>query len=117
MFVAKYPEWVTQLHLSDGKVVMFDGVKDMLKYYFEPAKYGQQPGVSTQSIYVKDYYTQEWIDGKQAFYVTGSDVYGPMGHEFIPFSNKDAASIFKQDHQGTKISPFDEIKLEDVENM
>jgi len=117
MFVAKYPAWIAQMQLSNGKVIMFDGVKDMLKYFFEPTKYGHQPGVSIHSIYVRDYYTQEWIDGKKAFYVTGSDVYGPMGHEFIPFSSRDAASIFKQDHQGKNISLFGEIKLEDVENM
>ena len=40
------------------------------------------------------------IDGKKAFYVIRSDIYGPMGHEFIPFSSKEDAQTFvvgKQD--------------------
>jgi len=36
------------------------------------------------SIYVTDYYNLTLIDGYQAFYVVGSNVYGPMGKELIP---------------------------------
>lgn len=117
MFVSKYPEWVVQLHLSNDEIVMFDGVKDMLKFYFEPNKYGLQPKVKTKTIYVKDYYTQNWINGNKAYYVKGSDVTGPMGHEFIPFSDKEAAASFKRDHHGKKTMTFDEIKLEDLKDM
>jgi nitrous oxide reductase accessory protein NosL len=39
MFVAKYPDWVAAFVFRDGSTVFFDGVKDMMKYYFNLAKY------------------------------------------------------------------------------
>jgi nitrous oxide reductase accessory protein NosL len=63
---------------------------------------------------VSDYYTQDAIDGKKAFYVIGSDVYGPMGNEFIPFISLEDAKTFKEDHLGVEILSFDEITEEKV---
>lgn len=114
MFVAKYQPWIAQLHYSDDNVKMFDGVKDMMAYYFEPEKYGGKKGDAAISIYVKEYYTQEWIDGKKAIFVTGSDVMGPMGHELIPFDSKEAAQSFVKDHKGKAMFLFDQITLEQV---
>ena len=112
MFVAKYQPWITQIVLSDGEVSMFDGAKDMLAFYFEPQKYGAKAGVKPGEIWVKDYYTREWINGRECVYVIGSDVYGPMGHEFIPFNSVEAAENFIKDHHGKKVLKFNEITLE-----
>jgi nitrous oxide reductase accessory protein NosL len=116
MFVAKYPVWVTQLHLRDGKVLFFDGVKDLMVFYRSPEKYSAQ-GKDITEVWVKDYYTLEWLDGRKAFYVIGSDVYGPMGHEFIPFAGAEEAENFKKDHKGTQIIPFDGITPTLLETM
>ena len=40
MFVAKYPNWVTQLCYVDGSVKFFDGTKDLMAHYFDPASFG-----------------------------------------------------------------------------
>ncbi len=114
MFVIKFKPWITQMVLSNNDVHMFDGVKDMFAYFFEPQKYGAKPGTEIKQIWVKDYYSQEWTDGKKCFYVSDSDVYGPMGHEFIPFGSIEAAENFKKDHKGKKVLRFDEITLEGV---
>lgn len=116
MFVAKYPDWITQVRLTNGTVKFFDGVKDLLAFYFAPASFGA-PGQSAKEIWVKDYYTLVWLDGRAAWYVIGSDVYGPMGHEFIPFATADAAENFRKDHKGTKVVPFSEITEPLVQSM
>jgi len=115
MMVAKYPPWVTQMQTSDGKTVMFDGVKDMMAYYFEPEKYGG--AASVEDVYVKDYYSLKYIDGKKAYYVMGSDVMGPMGHELIPFDSMDGAENFKKDHKGKMVMTFDKITLEMINGI
>ncbi len=117
MFVAKYDAWITQIIYEDKRVESFDGVKDMLAYYFHPQEYGGLPDSKCNEIWVKDYYTLAWIEGRKAWYVTGSDVYGPMGHEFIPFSSKPAAEAFAKDHHGKKILPFSEITAQMVEAL
>ena len=116
MFVAKYPNWITQARLSNGTVKFFDGVKDLMAFSFNPDSFGA-PGQKIQEIWVKDYYTLAWIDGRTAWYVVGSDVYGPMGHEFIPFTSAAAAENFRKDHKGTKVMRFDEITESLVQSM
>ncbi|MDW7774118.1 MAG: nitrous oxide reductase accessory protein NosL [Desulfobulbaceae bacterium] len=117
MFVAKYDDWVTQVHLADNSVRYFDGVKDMLVFYFNPEKYGKFEQQDIREIWVKDYYTLQWQDGLKAFYVVGSDVYGPMGNEFIAFTTRDGAENFLKDHKGTEVLVFDEITDELVQSM
>jgi nitrous oxide reductase accessory protein NosL len=112
MFVAKYPDWVTAISFTDGSVVFFDGVKDMMKYYFNLAKYAPgKTAADIQAIHVPDYYRLEPIDGRKAFYVIGSDVYGPMGKELIPFEKETEAQEFMKDHKGKTVLPFDKIDL------
>jgi nitrous oxide reductase accessory protein NosL len=117
MFVHKYPQWLTQVRLSDGTVAAFDGVKDMLAYLFEPERYGAAAGSVVEEVVVKDYYSLEWIDGRHAFYVVGSDILGPMGHELIPFAERAAADNFLADHHGREIVPFAAISREMVDSL
>lgn len=107
MFVAKYPHWIAILQMSDGSVEGFDGVKDMMAFYFSPEEFTQKERGAVVEIRVKDYYTQAWLDGKSAFYVRGSDVLGPMGHELIPFATKPAAENFVKDHKGKELLSFE----------
>lgn len=116
MFVVKYPDWITQVRLANGTVKFFDGVKDLLAFHFNPASFGAT-GQTAKEIWVKDYYTLAWLDGRSAWYVIGSDVYGPMGHEFIPFDSAEAAENFRKDHKGTKVIRFNEITEPLVQSM
>ena len=106
MFVYKYPKWATQIFYAD-KHYSFDGAKDMFKYYFD-----NKEGIT--EILILDWYTQKTIDASKAFYVIGSDIYGPMGHELIGFKNEVDAKTFYMDHRGTKVMRFDEITKETV---
>lgn len=117
MFVAKYPNWVVSLTMSDGETKYFDGVKDMMVFYFAPQKYGAKAGATILATTVTDYYTLSPVEAKKAFYVVGSDITGPMGHEFIPFATKAAAEAFSKDHQGKDILAFEAITSEQVESM
>lgn len=110
MFVAKYPDFIAQAVFRDGAVFHFDGVKDLMKFYFRLDRYS--PGrkeADIASIWVTDYYRMSLIDGRRAHYVIGSDVYGPMGKELIPFEKKAEAEEFLRDHRGERIIPFDAI--------
>lgn len=108
MFVAKYPDWITQVLLQDGSPLFFDGVKDLMVYFFNPVPEGTQR-IAIKEIWVKDYYTLDWIAAEKAFYVAGSDVHGPMGHELIPFSSLAGAENFRKDHQGKQVLSFTSI--------
>ncbi len=106
MFLYKYPRWVARIKYAK-RDVSFDGIKDMMKYYFEHKK-----GIKV--LLVQEYYTQKTINAKKAYFVLGSDVYGPMGNELIAFKDKNSAKKFFLDHKGKKILRFDEITENDV---
>jgi nitrous oxide reductase accessory protein NosL len=115
MFVYKYPKWTAQIafkHDGHEHRLSFDGVKDMMKFYFNPSKWGNYPYATPQNItqiLVSDYYSGRGIDGRKAFYVIRSDIYGPMGHELIPFESEEEAKTFLKEHRGTQIIPFENI--------
>ena len=104
MFLYKYPRWVSMIEYKEGKKFYFDGMKDLFKYYFKHKK-------DIKGIYTRAYYTQETIDAKDAYYVIGSDVYGPMGHELIGFKQ------FLFDHKGKTVVRFDDVTAAMIEKL
>ncbi len=118
MFVSKYPAWVATVLYKDGHAHHFDGAKDMFKYLHDLPKWA--PGHKAEDIKtigVTEYYSLQMIDARQAFYVIGSEVYGPMGHELVPLANIDDAKEFMQDHKGVKILRFDHVKQKLLINL
>ncbi len=118
MFVSKYPAWVATVLYKDGHAHHFDGAKDMFKYLLDMPKWA--PGHREEDIKiigVTEYYGMQKIDARQAFYVIGSDVYGPMGHELIPLASMDDAKEFMQDHNGVEIMRFGQVKPDLLINL
>ena len=110
MFVAKYPNWAATVVWRDGNVAHFDGAKDMFTYVLQLAQYA--PGRSPQdmaTVAVTEFYDLRRIDARQAYYVIGSDVLGPMGHELVPFASRSDADEFLRDHHGTGILRFGDV--------
>jgi copper chaperone NosL len=113
MFVYKYPDFLAEIFFKDGTYALFDGTKDMFKYYFNLKKYNpSKDRADIEVIYVTDYYTLTLINGLTAFYVLGSDVYGPMGHELIPFEKESDAKAFLKDHKGKTMHRFEDVTAE-----
>lgn len=118
MFVYKYPKWVAEMVFQDGGYYFYDGAKDMFKHIFDTAKYtAGKTAANIKNIYVTDYYDVELIDAKSAFFVLGSDVLGPMGHELLPFKNKESAQEFLEDHQGKSLVTFKEVTPDMIESL
>ncbi|MDD5285200.1 MAG: nitrous oxide reductase accessory protein NosL [Desulfuromonadaceae bacterium] len=110
MFVAKYPDFAAQIQFQDGSIFHFDGAKDMFKYYLNLPRYapGKKPA-DISALFVTNYYDLTLLDGLTAYYVSGSDVYGPMGRELIPFVREAEARDFLKDHKGKSIIRFSDV--------
>jgi len=107
MFVAKYPDWVVSVTFRDATSVFFDGAKDMFTYYLNLKKYTPSRSIGdVTAVTVRDYYDLKPMDGRKAFFIVGSDVYGPMGKELIPFRTEADAREFLKDHKGKYIVSF-----------
>ncbi|MEJ2611792.1 MAG: nitrous oxide reductase accessory protein NosL [Candidatus Thiodiazotropha sp.] len=118
MFVAKYPEWIATVLYKDGHAHHFDGAKDLFKYLLDLEKWAPNHQASEmQLIGVTEYYGLQRIDAHQAYYVIGSDVLGPMGHELIPLESKADADEFMSDHKGVSIVRFKQVTREMLNNL
>jgi nitrous oxide reductase accessory protein NosL len=107
---AKYPNWVAVVHYRDGRAHFFDGPKDLFKYLQDLPKYapGRAAG-DIATIAVTEFYGLTRIDARKAYFVIGSDVAGPMGHELVPLASREAAEEFLRDHKGERIVTFEEV--------
>lgn len=118
MFVAKYPDFLAQIIFTDGTYALFDGPKDMFKYYLNIKKYTRAKDLPEVAfIYVTDYYSTTPVDGRKAWYVAGSDVFGPMGRELMPFVQETDAKEFMKDHYGKKLIPFGDVTADVIDGL
>ncbi|MFC1813495.1 nitrous oxide reductase accessory protein NosL [Thermodesulfobacteriota bacterium] len=118
MFVAKYPDWVAEIVFKDRSTVFFDGAKDLFKYYFNLNRYNPRKNKKDiATVYVTEYYYMTLIDAREAHYVIGSNVYGPMGRELIPFKSEPEAAEFLKDHRGQKVVGFKDVTPVLIESL
>ncbi len=114
MFPARYHEWLATIEFKDGTAVHFDGAKDMFKFWLNMKKYDTKGHTQkdVKAIGVTGYYATEMIDARKAWYVIGSDVLGPMGHELVPHPDLYDAKEFMKDHHGKAIVRFDDVDMQ-----
>ena len=118
MFVAKYPDFLAAIRYRDGSRFFFDGAKDMFKYYFDIEKYHPARKQSDiEAVYVTDYYNLSPTNAYEATYIVGSDIYGPMGRELIPFEKAGDAEAFMKDHRGKSLLKFKDVTLPLVKSL
>lgn len=110
MFVAPYPGWTATIQFKDGSQLFFDGAKDLYRYYLSlPNARDKREHSDIAEIYLTDYYSARLMPIGELLLVIGSDVYGPMGHEFVPIAGAEAASTFAIDHQGKRVLRFEQL--------
>ncbi|AMV71452.1 nitrous oxide reductase accessory protein NosL [Desulfuromonas carbonis] len=115
MFVAGYPNWVSSMVFKDGSRVFFDGPKDMFRYFFDLGKY-RPAGTpdDIEVIFVTEYYSMLSMAATEVYFVSGSDVLGPMGKEIVPVAGLEQARGFMRDHGGAKLMQFNGKALVEV---
>lgn len=108
MLVAPYQNWVSVIQFKDGSNTYFDGPKDMFTFFFNPKKYqAAAKSENISGVFVTEYYSTQLLKAEDVFFVTESDVMGPMGKDLVPVSGKEAALTFLRDHKGKKVLQFD----------
>jgi len=105
---AEQPRTQCQMIMGDGQQVAFDSARDMFSYLQLMDQFGyaknQGVGKGLAQIWVHDYNSGAWLDGKAAWYVAGSDVRGPVGKEIYPFAERSGAEDFSRVHGGKVVA-------------
>lgn len=113
MAVAGYRNWIATAVFRDGSQVFFDGPKDLFNYYLDLTTYGRR-AEEVQGLFVTEYYSSQRLPVCEVFFVTGSDVAGPMGQELVPVKGREAAESFRRDHHGEKVLTFTGVDFAEI---
>lgn len=113
MFVSQHPAWIASIVYADGSHRFFDGPKDLFTFRLQHPE-----SIDAEvSIWVTDYYTTRPLPARDAVFVVGSDVLGPMGAELVPVASAELADSFRADHGGDAPLAFDDIDAAVVEHL
>jgi nitrous oxide reductase accessory protein NosL len=105
MYPARYPKFNCQIVFKDGSYEAFDSAIGLLVYLLFPDKTGIQLK-PVAGIYFKDYLKESWLEADKAFFVTGSEIRGPMGIQFLPVDSQQAAEEIKNQANGKDVVHF-----------
>ncbi len=105
MYPARYPHFNCQIVFEDGSYEAFDNAVGLLVYLLFPEKAGIKPK-PVAKIYFKDYLKESWLEADKTFFVTGSEIMGPMGVQFLPVDSEQAAEELKKQEKGKDIIHF-----------
>jgi len=112
--IEKYPKFMAEMKLKNGKTLRFVSVKALMNFYYHPEKfpgYGVGPeGKEIAGIYVRDYLDGTKVPAEKAWYVFGSRLAGPHGDDLIPLSSRTRAELFAKRYGGTKIMSYKEMR-------
>ncbi len=86
-------DFAAQYKLSNVKTVKFDDLGCMFHYM-------KKENQSISSVYVFDYSSKEWIDGKSAYYVWSENITTPMGHGLLAVKNTQDAQVLVREQNG-----------------
>jgi nitrous oxide reductase accessory protein NosL len=102
---ARYPKFNCQIVFKDGSYEAFDSAIDLLVYLHFPDKTGLKLK-PVAGIYFKNYLKEGWLEADKAFFVTGSEIRGPMGVQFLPVDSESTAEELKKQAKGKDIIHF-----------
>lgn len=109
MFPARRPETAAALTLRSGETFTFCSNGCLLRTWLRPGVYlGKQAG-AIDRVVVRDFFSGQFIDGRSATWVAGSDVMGPMGPAIITLDNADHLAAFQKRHGGRWVFTFNEV--------
>jgi nitrous oxide reductase accessory protein NosL len=109
--LTKYPKFLCEAKLKNGKIVQFPSVKAMMQVYFHQDYFLKHKLIDAKidTMYVKDYLDGTKIEAQKALYMFGSRLVGPHGDDLIPLKNQQNAELFKLKYGGTKLLPFNKL--------
>ncbi|MFZ0614628.1 MAG: nitrous oxide reductase accessory protein NosL [Desulfobacterales bacterium] len=103
MKVAEHAKFSSAIQLTDGTTYYFCGTGCMLRSWLHPEIFLAVDRDRLQTPLVKEYFTGEQVDGREVFWVAGSDVVGPMGPALVPVMGEKGLEAFKRRHGGQDV--------------
>ena len=102
MYPSRFPQWAAQLVFDDGGAHFFDSPVDLFLMLGDLARFdAQHRAEQVVALYVSDFRNGGWLDARQAVFVIGSRIHGPMrGPDLPAFADAGSAERFIAEQGG-----------------
>ncbi|ENO83418.1 nitrous oxide reductase accessory protein NosL [Thauera linaloolentis] len=106
MYPARFPKWASQIIFTDGSAHFFDSPVDLFTFLDEPVRFDtHHTAEDAAAMYVADHRDGTWLDARQAVFVIGSRIRGPMrGPDLPAFADHAAAEAFIAEYGGRALA-------------
>lgn len=108
MYPVKYEKFQCQIIFTDNSYEAFDSPLGLLIYVLFKEEYDEDER-TIESIFFKDFIKNIWISAENTRFIVGSRVMGPMGTDFLPIKNENAATQLLKHENGAEIIHFSKI--------
>jgi nitrous oxide reductase accessory protein NosL len=112
MYPARYPKHKNQIQTQEGELCHFCSTQCLFSFLADPAQYSGKD-VKPFLMWVVDFESGSWISGRTAYYVVGSNQFGPMGKEAFAFDKNADAAKFAEKFNG-KVIIFQGVTIEKI---
>ena len=105
----RYPHFAAAIALQDGRAYYFCSPGCMLNAWLYPDIFlGSQAAQLARPV-VREYLSGAVMDAREVFWVSGSDVVGPMGPALVPLKGQAHLEAFRRRHGARKVFRLDEL--------
>lgn len=118
MYPARSPRWAAQTVFKDGAAHFFDSPADLFAFLQKVDRHDKHYSLDDVAVsFISDFETGQWIEARNAFFVHGSSVVGPMRDADLPaFTSRNAADALARSHGG-KVLTFAEVTPELIQSL
>jgi copper chaperone NosL len=109
MFPAKRPKNAAALELAGSRTFYFCGNGCLLRSIRDSRLHLGVSSDRIERVRVRDYFSGTTIDGRQALWVAGSNVIGPMGPALVTLQRESDLAVFKRRHGGKLTFRLDQV--------
>ncbi|MGD9331579.1 MAG: nitrous oxide reductase accessory protein NosL [Desulfobacterales bacterium] len=117
MLPIRYPRFAAAIERRDARTYYFCSPGCMLRAWLQPDLF---LGISAELLkrpLVLEYLSGETLDAREVFWVSGSDVVGPMGPALVPLKNRTHLEAFRRRHGGQHVFRLKELNHANWEHL
>jgi nitrous oxide reductase accessory protein NosL len=106
---AKWAKFAAAIELTDGRTYYFCSNGCMIRAWLHPREFlGAAPQKRLRPM-VQGFFTGRPMDARQATWVAGSEVMGPMGPAMVALESAEMAAVFRERHGGRHVFTLEEM--------
>jgi nitrous oxide reductase accessory protein NosL len=106
---AKHAKFAAAIELTDGRTYYFCSNGCMIRAWLHPREFLAAAPAQRRRPVVQAFFSGRPVDARQATWVAGSEVMGPMGPAMVALETPEMAAAFRQRHGGKYTFKLDEM--------